>query len=106
MINSGEENLRQPVLQSNSSESGPAVVSWESIKHVCILFIVQMMDFLAVLPSEQLARTAFKCQAYTRALRHIEDHIRSRPDSLSLHLTFMQVSNCNIIFDHYEGLNL
>ncbi|KAF2357789.1 Phosphatidylinositol 3-/4-kinase catalytic domain [Trinorchestia longiramus] len=52
--------------------------------------VQQVLDFLAVLPSDQLARSAFRCQAYTRALRHIEEHIRARPDALNSHLTFMQ----------------
>jgi len=51
----------------------------------------QMLDFLAVLPSLQLARTAFKCHAYTRALMHIEEHIKQGgADALATNLSFMQ----------------
>ena len=56
-----------------------------------------MMDFLSVLPSEHLARTAYHCQAYTRALRHIEEHVSSRPDTLPHYLTFLQVWRCRTL---------
>ena len=62
---------------------------------VCIIYFncgcLQLLDFVSVLPSEQLARTAYRCHAYARALRHIEEHVRARPDSLPQQLTFIQV---------------
>ena len=50
----------------------------------------QMQDFLAVLPPQQLGKTAFKCHAFTRALWHIEEHVKNKPSALTQNLSFMQ----------------
>ena len=47
-------------------------------------------DFLSVLSPLVLARAAFACQAYTRALCHTEEALRQKPGDLPNYLTFLQ----------------
>nr|XP_045585132.1 serine/threonine-protein kinase atr-like isoform X1 [Procambarus clarkii] len=50
----------------------------------------QMTSFLEKIPANLLAQTSFKCQAYSRALLHIEAYLKDNPDQLKEHLRFLQ----------------
>nr|XP_053640480.1 serine/threonine-protein kinase ATR-like [Cherax quadricarinatus] len=50
----------------------------------------QVTSFLEKIPANLLAQTSFKCQAYSRALLHIEAYLKDNPDQLKEHLRFLQ----------------
>lgn len=47
-------------------------------------------EFLESIPGDLLAQTSFKCQAFSRALLHIETHLKDKPQELKEHLKFIQ----------------
>ncbi|XP_047501891.1 serine/threonine-protein kinase ATR-like [Penaeus chinensis] len=50
----------------------------------------QVTGFLEKIPANLLAQTSFKCQAYHRAMLHIEAFLKDNPSQLKEHLGFMQ----------------
>ncbi|KAG7176083.1 serine/threonine-protein kinase atr-like [Homarus americanus] len=50
----------------------------------------QVTDFLEKIPGNLLAQTSFKCQAYSRALLHIEAYLKDNANDLKEHLRFLQ----------------
>lgn len=66
---------------------------------LCVLS--QVTSFLEKIPANLLAQTSFKCQAYHRALLHIEAFLKDNPNQLKEHLGFMQVRVCPITDDEF-----
>ncbi|XP_068202044.1 serine/threonine-protein kinase ATR [Palaemon carinicauda] len=50
----------------------------------------QVNGFLEKIPANLLAQTSFKCKAYSRALLHIEAHLKDNPEQLKECLHFLQ----------------
>ncbi|XP_076061506.1 serine/threonine-protein kinase atr-like isoform X2 [Oratosquilla oratoria] len=50
----------------------------------------QVIAFQEKIPANLLAKTSFSCQAYTRALRHLESYIQHNPKNLKEELGFLQ----------------
>ncbi|XP_049270134.1 uncharacterized protein LOC119385971 [Rhipicephalus sanguineus] len=49
-------------------------------------------SFVARIPQDLLARVSFNCQAYTRALFHLESYLHDRPERVQENLQLLQVS--------------
>lgn len=61
-----------------TSSASPAVLSAEEA------------SFVARIPQDLLARVSFNCQAYTRALFHLESYLHDRPERLQENLQLLQ----------------
>ncbi|XP_077556323.1 ATR serine/threonine kinase meiotic 41 [Haemaphysalis longicornis] len=88
--------VRAKMFRNTSSPSTSASASGRPV------LSPEEASFVARIPQDLLARVSFNCQAYTRALFHLEAYLHSHPNCLQDNLHFLQ--KIYIALDEPDGV--